>query len=228
MQDYDREFRSDLRAQLNAQTRDEGALLLSRVSFLTLGMLICTAMGAGLFWVLPIRGLFLPAVILTFVMIFVCRAVSHNYPWNLLALAVFAGLEGMVISPLLMYYAHLPGGPMIVIQAAMLASVVFGVVGLLGYTSTKSFAGWLPALMIGLIALIIGGLVLSFVSSGFGEWVWAAAGTVLFVAITFVDFTRIRHDYSADDYAMATIQIYLDLINLFMFILRLLGGGRRN
>jgi FtsH-binding integral membrane protein len=227
MNDYDRDFRRGYGAEAVTQTREEGALLLTRVSFLTLGMLICTAMGAGIFWAIQSPVILLPAVILTFVMIFVCRAVARNYPVNLLALAVFAGLEGIVISPALMYYAHVQG-PMIVIQAALLASVIFGIVGLLGYTSTRSFAGWLPALMVGLIVLLIAGLVLMFINSAMGSWLYAAAGTVLFTAITFVDFTRIRHDYSADDYAMATIQIYLDLINLFLFILRLLGGGRRD
>jgi FtsH-binding integral membrane protein len=50
---------------------------------------------------------------------------------------------------------------------------------------------------------------------------------VLFTAFTFVDFTRIRHNYSSEDYIPATINVYLDLLNLFLFILRLLSAGRR-
>ena len=55
-----------------------------------------------------------------------------------------------------------------------------------------------------------------------------AGGTILFTGFVFVDFTRIRHNFGADDYIPATMEVYLDLINLFLFILRLLGGSRRN
>ena len=207
--------------------RVANGLLLSRVSFLTLGMVLCTALGAFLFSLFPSPALLIPAVIATFVMIFVCQAVSQKFPLNLLALAVFAGLEGMVLSPLLMYYAHLHG-PMIIIQAAMLSATIFAMVGTLGYTSTRSYAHWIPWLIGALFLMLLVGLVGMFLAFTPGmNWLFAVFGMVLFTAFTFVDFTRIRHDYGPEDYVPATMQVYLDLILMFQYVLMLLGGSDR-
>lgn len=216
---FDREFT----AARGATT--ESALLLGRVSFLTLGCVLCTAVGAAITWQVLNPILFFGAMIATFVMIFVLRAVANNFPVNLVALAVFAGLEGMVMGPALRIYAHVHG-PTIIIQAALMTALIFGIVGTLGYTSSRSYAHWLPWLFGGLMLLLIGGLVLMFLWSPVGNWLYSVIGCALFVAFTFVDFTRIKHDYSADQYIPATLQIYLDLINLFWFILRILGGRR--
>lgn len=206
------------------RAQDSG-LLLARVSFLTVGAVICTAIGAQVSAAQPV--LMLPALVGMFVMLFVCRAVAEKFPWNIAALAVFAGLEGMVMGPALVRYAAV-NGPGIIVQAAALTVVIFGVVGLLGYTSTRSYAHWLPWMLGALLLLLVGGIVLWFVSSPMMSWLYAAGGAALFIAFTFADFTRIRHEYGPDDYAHATLEIYLDLINLFWFILRLLGGRGRN
>ena len=192
--------------------------------------MISTVFGAGFTLLLPLATLmpaFLVAVVGSFIMLFVCRAVANRFPVNLAALSVFGFLEGMVMGPALMVYAHV-NGPVVIAEAALLAVAIFAMVGTLGYTSTKSYAHWLPWLIGGLFILIIGGILLMFVSSAAGNWLYSVAGALLFIAFTFVDFTRIRNDYGPNDYIVATMQVYLDLINLFWFVLRLLGGGRRN
>jgi FtsH-binding integral membrane protein len=206
--------------------RSESAVLLSRVSFLTIYAVVFTAIGSTVLWLAPSPILALVGIVGALIMLFVCQAVARKYPLNLLALAVFAFLEGMAIAPILMKYANL-NGPLVIVQAATLSVVVFAMVGTLGYTSTRSYANWLPWLMGGLFALIIVGIVFWFVTASPAmHWIYSVGGALLFVAFTFVDFTRIRHDYMADDYIPATIAVYLDLLNLFLFILRLLGGRR--
>lgn len=206
--------------------RVESATLLSRVCFLTIAAVAFTAAGAGIFWATPSSGLWLTGILGSFAMLFVCNAVSHRYPLNLLCLAVFALLEGLAISPILMRYANI-NGPLVVIQAAAISVAIFAMVGTLGYTSTRSYAHWIPWLIGALFALIIAGLIFCFVTVSPGMyWLYSAGGAVLFTLFVFVDFTRIRHDYGADDYIPATMEVYLDLINLFLFILRLLGRSR--
>lgn len=204
----------------------EGALLLARVCFLTIGAVLCTMLGAAVTWVYPSPVLVIGGLIGMFIMLFVCQAVARRFPINLLALAVFAGLEGLAMGAALRIYAGLNSGPMIVVQAATLAIVIFAMVGTLGFTSTRSYAHWLPWLFGGLILLIVAGIILWFVRSPGAHWLYSVGGCVLFIAFIFVDFTRIRHDYRADDYIPATISVYLDLINLFWFILRLLSSRR--
>jgi FtsH-binding integral membrane protein len=217
---YDRDFNPQYSTVRDRAT--ESALLLSRVSFLTIAAVICTALGAAITWAYPNPIVSIGALIGGFIMIFVCNRVAHNFPINLVALAVFAGLEGLFLGPVLMVYAKI-NGPLIIVQAATISVVIFAMVGTLGYTSARSYAHWLPWLLGGLFVLILGGIVLMFVQSSGGYWLYSVGGALLFVAFTFVDFTRIRHDYSAEDYIPATLAVYLDLINLFLFILRLLS-----
>jgi FtsH-binding integral membrane protein len=206
----------------------ESGVLLYRVCFLTIAAVICTALGASVLWAYPNPGLWIVGLIGSFAMLFVCQAVRRTYPANLLCLAVFAFLEGIAITPLLMRYARIDG-PLVVVQAAALSVIIFLAVGTLGYTSQRSYAHWIPWMLGGLFALIgVGLLFWFFTASPAMYWLYAAGGTVLFTAFVFVDFTRIRHNFGADDYIPATMEVYLDLINLFLFILRLLGGSRRN
>lgn len=211
------------------QERTAGATLLSRVCFLTIAAVACTAMGAGVIWLNPAPVLWLVGIIGSLVMLFVCNAVARKFPVNLVCLAAFAFLEGMAIAPILMRYARLENGPLVIIQAAALSVTIFALVGTLGYTSTKSYASWLPWLMGGLFALIIVGLIFWFVAASPAMyWLYSAGGALLFIGFVFVDFNRIRHNFGPDDYIPATMEVYLDLINLFLFILRLLGGSRRD
>jgi len=79
-------------------------------------------------------------------------------------------------------------------------------------------------------------LVGSIFSPAFGtgsfELLIAGFGTVLFVAMSFVDFYTMPRRYSDDQYLAGALGMYLTYINLFIFILRLMialnGGGRRD
>lgn len=223
------EPRSESRLNTYARTQiaaGDSALLLARVCFLTVGCVALTALGALLTWNLRSPGLLILAFLATIGMLFVCQAVARRFPLNLAALAVFALLEGMVFGPALRIYAEVNGG-LVIAQAAGLSAVIFGIVGALGYTSAKSYARWIPWLMGGLLLLILAAVVMWFVAvTPMAYLVYCVGGALFFVAFTFVDFTRIRHDYTADDYIPATIAVYLDLINLFWFLLRILGGRR--
>ena len=205
----------------------EGPLLLSRVCFLTICAVLFTMVGAALTWSVDLGIWRLVGFVGTLVMLFVCKAVARRFPLNLAALALFALMEGALIGPIVSMYAKL-NGPLIVAQAATISVALFAMVGTLGYTSTRSYAHWVPWLMGGLFLLIIGAIVMWFVTtSPMIHWLYSVGGAVLFTVFIFVDFTRIRHNYSAQDYIQATIEVYLDLINLFLFVLRLLGGSRR-
>ena len=58
---------------------------------------------------------------------------------------------------------------------------------------------------------------------------WISSATVLvFSGLLVFDTWRLKNVFGPDDYVMAAVTIYLDLLNMFMAILSLLGGGRRN
>ena len=91
----------------------------------------------------------------------------------------------------------------------------------------------LIGLLIAMFVQLIGGFFAPGVFGGSGlELIIAGFGTVLFVAMSFVDFYTMPRRYSDDQYLAGALGMYLTYINLFVFILRLMialqGGGRRD
>ena len=63
-------------------------------------------------------------------------------------------------------------------------------------------------------------------AAGF-TWI-AGIGVLLFSGLLVFDTWRMRNLFGPDDYVMAAVSIYLDLLNMFIFILSLLSGNRKN
>jgi len=151
----------------------------------------------------------------------------HQYPKNLILTLLFTFVEGIWISPLLYMAEH--GSPGIVGQAGILALSTFGVLSLYAVMSKRDFSAWGSFFIVGLWVLIATSLINIFVGSAMAS-LWIAAGTVLvFSGLLVFDTWRIVRSgqYGPDDYVPAAVNIYLDLLNLFLAIISLLGGGRR-
>jgi FtsH-binding integral membrane protein len=82
--------------------------------------------------------------------------------------------------------------------------------------------------MVGLVVLIIASFINMFVGSAAGGLWIAAVGVMIFAGLLVFDTWRLLRSgvYGQDDYVLAAVSIYLDLLNMFMFILALLTGGR--
>ena len=83
--------------------------------------------------------------------------------------------------------------------------------------------------MVGVIVLVVASLINMFVRSATGSLWISAVGVFIFAGLLVFDTWRIVRSgqYGPDDYVPAAVSIYLDLINMFLFILSLLGGGNR-
>ena len=152
----------------------------------------------------------------------------HQYPKNLILTLLFTFIEGIWISPLLYMAEH--GSPGIVGQAGLLTLSTFGVLSLYAVISKRDFSAWGSFFIVGLWVLIATSIINMFVGSALGS-LWIAGGTVLvFSGLLVFDTWRIVRSgvYGPDDYVPAAVNIYLDLLNLFLAILTLLGGRRRN
>ena len=78
-----------------------------------------------------------------------------------------------------------------------------------------------------LIVMIIGGLlnVFLFKSPAF-SFLYSAAGVLIFSGFIIYDTFNIMNRYPTDEYIAATLSLYLDILNLFLMLLHLLGGSR--
>jgi hypothetical protein len=120
-----------------------------------------------------------------------------------------------------------------VATAFLSASAMFGAAAFYGATTKRSLASLGGILFMGLIGLIVASVLNLFLHSSQISWVISIVGVVLFTALTAYDVQRIQ----AGDIAARTgsvekaavigaLQLYLDFINLFLFLLRLLGSRR--
>jgi modulator of FtsH protease len=100
-----------------------------------------------------------------------------------------------------------------------------GGLGSVGYAIRKDLSGGYRLLFFALLALIVFGLVTVFVSIPGGNVIYALLGLGIFGAYTVLDFNRMRRTGMNEAVPLAA-GIFLDVVNIFLFFLRLFGGGR--
>ncbi len=146
-----------------------------------------------------------------------------------LALALFfvyAATLGVTIGLIVMSYTGAS-----VVTAFLSASAMFGAAALYGATTKRSLAGLGGILFMGLIGIIVASLLNIVLGNGMLSWVIAVIGVVIFTALTAYDVQRIQAgDLAARTGSMekaaviGALHLYLDFINLFLFMLRLVGN----
>ncbi|KAA3675864.1 uncharacterized protein DEA37_0007872 [Paragonimus westermani] len=110
----------------------------------------------------------------------------------------------------------------LVIQAVGLTAVA--TFCLMAYTvlSKRDFSQWGAGLFIGLLLLLLAGPINFLLGSSLFELSFALGGAVLFSLLIIYDTHRIMHHCSPEDYIVACIDLYLDILNLFLYLLRML------
>lgn len=158
---------------------------------------------------------------------------------NVILLYVFSCLWGCLVGPALANIVrYFPMGSTIVAKSAVLTSVILAGLGTYVWISNKDFAYLGKILFWGLLALVIIEIVGMFWRAMFATggvfMAYELAIVAIFVGFTLYDFSNIKHRFGPDDYVAATVALYLDFLNLFMALIRILmmlsGGGssRRN
>ncbi|MBD3330231.1 hypothetical protein GF354_01725 [Candidatus Peregrinibacteria bacterium] len=156
------------------------------------------------------------------ILVFSSRVWSKKVPLNRVLFALFALLTGVTIAPLIGILAASPGGLAILVKALLATGFMFTATALIGWTTKWDLSGMRGFLLMGLIGMIIVGIVGIFIPWGNTmEMVYSGIGVLLFSAFTMYDFQKLKH-YPEDRYIDAALSIYLDIFNLFLFILRLL------
>ncbi|CAG9110937.1 hypothetical protein JYU34_011136 [Plutella xylostella] len=165
----------------------------------------------------------LVAFVLTMITLFALIAKRRDSPANLYLLAAFTAVQSYTIGVVVSFY-----DTAIVLQAlALTFTVVFS---LTLYTlNTKrdfSFIGY--GIFAGLSVLIVGGLIQLFVQSSAFEVALSFTGAVLFSLFLVFDTQQMMSTLSPEEYILATINLYMDILNLFLYILRILNEMNRN
>jgi len=157
------------------------------------------------------------------------RINSLQYSTALTLFMVYAALLGVTLAPIFLTYTGAS-----ITRVFFISAASFGALSLYGYTTQRDLSPIGSFLIMGLFGLIIASLVNIFLKSSGLDWAISVVGVGVFAGLTAYDTQRIKEMYdSMDDdgtlgrkAVMGALSLYLDFINLFMMLLRLVGDRR--
>jgi modulator of FtsH protease len=173
-------------------------------------------------------ALFIPLIIVEFIMLISAffirrgkRMIGYGFVFS------FTFISGITIYPTIAHYASI-GGSSLINTAFILTVVIFGGLSAYAYYSKKDFSFLGGFLMVGLLTLIGFSLVGMFIG-GFGGplgIILAASGVLIFSGFILYDISQYRQGLANEAIPLAVLNLYLNFINLFLSLLRLLGLSR--
>ena len=224
------------RGTLQVRTGAERATLVRRTYALVFAGVLLTLLGAAFAFSQPaLMGAVVAHPFISFACVFVPLIIAGRArredgtagavrSLGLLGLFTFA--MGVIISPAVWFLEQRHPG--IAQQAAVITGGAFAVLTAYAFVSRRDFSAWGSFFVVGLWVLIATSFINLFVRNVTAD-LWIASATVLvFSGLLIFDTWRLRNVYGPDDYVPAALQIYLDLLNMFLAVIRLLAGGRRN
>ncbi|OAQ60031.1 transmembrane BAX inhibitor motif-containing protein [Pochonia chlamydosporia 170] len=147
-----------------------------------------------------------------------------SYPTNLLFLSLFTLAEAYSISVIVSFYKT-----SIVLNAVILTAGIFVFLTLFACQTKYDFTSWMPYLFGALWALVLFGLMAMFFPyNSTAELVYGAVAALIFSGYILVDTQLVMRHHHVEEEIAAAISLYLDIINLFLAILRILNSQSNN
>ena len=149
----------------------------------------------------------------------------QKYPWNMLILLLFTLSEGIIISRITLLYSENSHGN-IVFEALCTTFVVFSSLTSIVFFVKKDFTFLENILCVGIISLITLSIFQFFMNSLILHVVIGWFGVVVFSGYILYDTSLLLTKLGPDDFILASVMLYLDILNLFLSILQLFGASR--
>ena len=150
---------------------------------------------------------------------------------SLLLFFVFCATMGLTIGAIVVSVLATSGGAGAVASAFVSASGMFAAAAIFGAVTKRDLSSLGGILLMGVIGIVIASVVNIFLGSSALGWIISIVGVVVFTALTAYDVQRItRGDYAAWTGSMerasiiAALHLYLNFVNLFLFMLRIFSG----
>ena len=140
----------------------------------------------------------------------------------------FAAVMGLSLSSIFLVFTDTS-----IARTFFVTAASFGALSLWGYTTKRDLSAWGSFLIMGVVGIIIAMIVNIFLASSALQFAISAIGVLIFSGLTAYDTQRLKHTYDivAGDAVAAgrasiigALQLYLDFINLFMFLLQFMGN----
>ncbi|XP_051544023.1 protein lifeguard 4-like [Myxocyprinus asiaticus] len=199
-------------------------------TILSLQITVTTAVSALFMLCNPIKTfvhespiLVLISAIGSLILLLALAVYRHQHPINLYLLFGFTLLESMSVATAVTFYEYT-----IVLQAFVLTSAVFLCLTAYTFQSKRDFSKLGASLFAGLWILIIASFMRLFFYNDTMELVFAGAGALLFCGFIIFDTHVLMHKLSPEEHVLASINLYLDIVNLFLYILRILDSMKKH
>ncbi|KAL2140320.1 hypothetical protein VTI28DRAFT_3964 [Corynascus sepedonium] len=148
----------------------------------------------------------------------------HSYPTNLLFLSAFTLLEAYTISVIVSFYSAA-----LVLNAVFLTAGIFIFLTAFACQTKYDFTSWMPYLFGALWGLVIFGFMSFFLPySSTGDLIYGLLVALVFSGYILVDTQLVLRKHHVEEEIAAAISLYLDIINLFLAILRILNSQNNN
>ncbi|GLQ34541.1 membrane protein [Amylibacter marinus] len=142
----------------------------------------------------------------------------------------FSALMGLSIAWIFAVYTGIS-----ITQTFFTTAIAFAGLSLYGYTTKKDISGWGTFLIMGVIGLIVAAIINIFIESSALSFAISAIGLLIFAGLTAYDTQNIKNTYLAmanagqDEWLnkaaiMGALNLYLNFLNMFMFLLHFMGG----
>ena len=159
---------------------------------------------------------------------FIVRSIPS--PVAMTLFIVYSILTGVVFSTLFHVYTSAS-----IYGTFFITSGMFGTMALIGYTTKHDLTSMGSLLFMALIGLVIASIVNMFIANSALYWLISFAGVVIFTGLTAYDVQKIKQAYASGEFGSRAFNnsaifgafiLYLDFINLFLYLLRFLGNRR--
>ena len=141
---------------------------------------------------------------------------------------LFAAVNGAMLCTIFLAYS--PGS---IAKTFFITAGTFGAMSVYGYFTPNDLSRWGSFLFMALIGLIIASLVNIFMHSSTLDWIISIAGVIIFVGLTAWDTQQIKRmamempgEHLGRLATLGALSLYLDFINLFLYLLRFFGNSR--
>ena len=143
---------------------------------------------------------------------------------------VYASLMGLSLASIFAIYTGVS-----IAQTFLVTAIAFAGLSLYGYTTKRDLSGFGTFLMMGLIGIVVASIVNLFLASGALAFAISVIGVLIFAGLTAFDTQSIKNEYIqhaqmgdsewlGKSAIMGALRLYLDFINMFMFLLQFLGN----
>ena len=174
-------------------------------------------------------GLFMGLLIVELLLAIVFTARFHKLSFNAASIlfGLYALLTGVSLAPVFLIYTQES-----IASTFFVTAGTFGAMSLFGYFTKRDLSPWGRYLFMGLLGIIIASVVNFFMQSTRLEWIITYVGVLVFVLLTAYDTQKIKNmlaergevnESSLKLALLGSFMLYLDFINLFLKLLRILG-----